>query len=80
MKSSVSLAGLPPQARVVAQALKTYGAIVADNGSAWFISGMQSPHWNNDQLNALKRFTGNDFQAVDESGLQISANSGRARG
>jgi hypothetical protein len=80
MKSSVSLAGLPPQARVVAQALKTYGAIVADNGSAWFISGMQSPHWNNDQFNALKRFTGNDFQAVDERGLQISANSGRARG
>jgi hypothetical protein len=80
MKSSVSLAGLPPQARVVAQALKTYGAIVADNGSAWFISGMQSANWNNDQLNALKRFTGNDFQAVDESGLQISANSGRAHG
>jgi hypothetical protein len=79
LKSSVSLSGLPPQARVIAAALKTYGAIVADNGSAWFISGTQDPRWNNDQLNTLKRFTGNDFQAVDESGLRLWTDSGRAR-
>ena len=79
LKRSVSLAGLPPQARVIAQALKTYGAIVADNGSAWFITGTQDSHWSNSQLNALKRFTGGDFEAVDESGLRIAPNSGRAR-
>ncbi len=79
LKASVSIAGLPPQARVIALALKTYGAIVADNGSAWFISGTQDARWNNDQLNALKRFTGSNFEAVDESHLQVAANSGRAR-
>ena len=33
---------LPAQARRVAQAMKTYGLIVADNGSDWFISGVPS--------------------------------------
>ena len=79
LKSSVSLAGLPPQARVIAQALKTYGAIVADNGSAWYIGGTQDPRWSNDQLNALKRFTGSNFEAIDESSLRMWTNSGRAR-
>ena len=79
LKKSVSLAGLPPQARIIAQALKTYGAIVADNGSAWYITGTQDSRWSNSQLNTLKRFTGANFEAVSESGLQISANSGQAR-
>jgi hypothetical protein len=79
MKSSVSLAGLGPQARVVAQAMKTYGLIVADNGSPWFFSGTQDGRWDNDDLNGLKRFTGADFEAVDESGLMIDPSSGAAR-
>lgn len=63
----------------MAQALKTYGAIVADNGSAWYISGTQDERWNNDQLAALSGLTGADFEAVDTSSLQVSANSGAAR-
>ena len=39
LKASVDISGLPYQARVVAQALKRYGMILADNGSPWFISG-----------------------------------------
>lgn len=71
LKNSVDISKLPCQARIVAQALKTYGAIVADNGSAWFISGTQDRRWDNDQLNALKQFTGSDFEAVNESALQL---------
>ena len=41
--------GLHGQARVVAQALKTYGALVADNGSAWYVSGAPSKGWHNDE-------------------------------
>lgn len=79
LKKSVDISKMPRQARVVAQALKTYGAIVADNGSAWFISGTQDRRWDNNQLNALKQLRGSDFEAVDESRLQLSRDSARAR-
>jgi hypothetical protein len=64
LKASVSLAGLPRQARIVALALKRYGAILADNGSPWFISGAPDGHWNNDDLHQLDRLTGADFEVV----------------
>lgn len=79
LKASVDISGLPPQARAVAQALKTYGAIVADNGSAWYVSGTPDDRWSNDQLQRLSTLTGTDFEAVDESALRISADSGAAR-
>jgi hypothetical protein len=64
LKASVSLAGLPRQARVVARAMQEYGLIVADNGSDWFVSGVPSPKWNNDQLHALDVLSGRDFEVV----------------
>lgn len=79
LKPGVDISGLPPQARAVAQALKTYGAIIADNGSAWYISGAPDDRWDNDQLAGLSVLTGADFEAVDVSGLEISADSGAAR-
>jgi hypothetical protein len=79
LKASVDISGLPRQARVIAQALKTYGVIVADNGSPWFISGTQDSRWDNDALGALKDFTGADFEAVDTLRLMADRNSGRVR-
>ena len=70
LKASVSIASLPAQARVVAQAMKTYGMIVADNGSNWYVSGAPSPRWSNDQLHALGRLTGADFEVVDTSSMR----------
>ena len=79
LKSSVNIASLPPQARIVAQAMKTYGVIVADNGSGWFISGAPDPHWNNDALAALGSLTGTDFEAVDTAPLMVNPNSSQSR-
>jgi hypothetical protein len=79
LKADVDISGLPPQARVIAQAMKSEGVIVADNGSAWYLSGVPDPHWNNDDLQALRTLHGSDFQAVDTSGLMVDANSGKAR-
>ncbi|MCX5308674.1 hypothetical protein OG304_35410 [Streptomyces sp. NBC_00160] len=76
LKSSVDTSQLAPQAKAVADALKKYGAIVADNGSAWYITGEESPGWDNAQLDGLKDFKGSDFEAVDASGLQQSPDSG----
>jgi hypothetical protein len=70
LKQTVSLKGLPRQARVVAQAMKTYGLLLADNGSPWYVSGAPDPRWSNDQLHALDRMTGADFEVVDASALR----------
>jgi hypothetical protein len=69
LKASVDISGFPRQARIVLQALKTYGMILADNGSNWYISGAPNPHWNNDDLHTLGRITGADFEVVDTSSL-----------
>jgi hypothetical protein len=69
LKPGVNIAHLPSQARIVAQTLKTYGMILADNGSPWFISGAPSPHWNDDALHQLDQLSGRDFQVVDTSSL-----------
>jgi hypothetical protein len=65
LKASVKISGFPKQARRVAQAMKTYGVIVADNGSDWFISGVPSRKWDNDQLHGLDVLSGRDFEVVD---------------
>jgi hypothetical protein len=64
LKKSVSLRGLPRQARIVAQAMKTYGLILADNGSPWYVGGAPDPRWSNDDLHALGRLRGSDFEVV----------------
>ncbi|MDQ3933652.1 MAG: hypothetical protein M3340_03370 [Actinomycetota bacterium] len=69
LKASFDTSGYPPQARAILKALKRYGMIVADNGSDWFISGTPSKSWDNDQLGALKRVEGSNFEVVDTSKL-----------
>jgi len=79
LKAGADVSRLPAQARVIAQAMKTYGVIIADNGSSWFISGAPDPHWDNDALHTLGALTGSDFEAVDVSGLMADPSSGRTR-
>jgi hypothetical protein len=69
LKAGVNISGLPSQARVVAEALKRYGMILADNGSPWFISGAPDRRWNNDALHLLDRLSGRDFEVVNTSSL-----------
>jgi hypothetical protein len=69
LKANVDISHLPHQARVVAQALKRYGMILADNGSPWYVSGAPDRHWNNDDLHQLGNLNGRDFEVVDTSSL-----------
>jgi hypothetical protein len=69
LKASVDISGFPRQARIVLQALKTYGMILADNGSNWYITGAPDPHWSNDDLHSIGRITGADFEVVDTGSL-----------
>src|SRR5262249_3035172 len=78
LKASVDISTLNPQSRVVAQAIKDYGLIVADNGSNFFASGASySVDANNnfaltwddndiqDTTHGLKSLTFSDFELVD---------------
>jgi hypothetical protein len=65
LKRAASIAGLGPQARIVARALQRYGALLADNGSPWFFSGAPDRRWDNDDLQTLRRLQGSDFEVVD---------------
>ena len=50
---------------MILSALKQYGLIFADQGSAWFVTGTSDPHWEDalDQLRAHKVY-GRDFEVV----------------
>lgn len=65
LKRSFDISGFPAQARVILRALKTYGMIVADNGSDWYITGAPNAGWNNTALRSLGRVQGRDFEVVD---------------
>jgi hypothetical protein len=71
LKAGFDLSGYPPQARVILQAFKTYGMIMADNGSDWFFSGTSDPNWDDDQLNSLKQLHGRDFEVVQMGPLTM---------
>ena len=53
-----------PDVQVILMALKTYGLILADNGSDWFISGAPDDRWNDDALHQLTRVKGKDLEVV----------------
>ena len=69
LQADYDISGFSPQARVIAQAMKTYGIVNADNGSPWYVSGAPDEDWDNEALHELDVLTGGDFEAVDTSAL-----------
>jgi hypothetical protein len=67
LKAGYDISGFPPQSRVILQALKEYGMILADNGSDWYVSGAPNPGWSNDDLHSLHQVPGSAFEVVDSS-------------
>ena len=65
LKASFSLTPYHGESLVILKALKTYGMIVADNGSSWYISGTADPRWNDGDLNQLKTVPGAASWSVD---------------
>ena len=78
LRADYDISGFSAPTQVILRALKTYGMILADNGSAWYISGAPDERWDNDVLHELDVVTGSDFEAVDVSSLQIDPDSGQA--
>ena len=79
LKASFDISTFHPDVQVILQAMKTYGIILADNGSNWFISGAPDERWDNEVLNEIKTIAGSNFEAVDVSPLQLHPDSGQVR-
>jgi hypothetical protein len=64
LKAGYGLARFSGPAKTIAEALKHYGMIAADNGSNWFFGGSSDRRWDDENLNQLKRIPGSAFQVV----------------
>jgi hypothetical protein len=73
----VDLSAFPPHARVVLEALKTYGMLVADNGADWLVS--IAPDRRFQGLEALSRIKGSDFEVIVPTGPDEGPRAGGAR-
>lgn len=79
LRADFDASGFSSEARVIVAALKRYGIVLADNGSAWFLSGAPDERWDDDALRDLRGIRGADFEAVDVSSLMADPGSARVR-
>jgi hypothetical protein len=78
LRANFDMSAYPSDAQVILRALQKYGMFVADNGSAWYISGAPDSRWNNDNLATFSNVHGSDFEAVDDSGFMVNTASAQA--
>jgi hypothetical protein len=65
LKASKDISGYTPQMRKIFQAMKTYGLIIADNGSDMYVTGTMDTRWNNSVLNpAFHSLHTSDFEVI----------------
>ncbi len=65
LKASKDISGYAEPVRKIFQAMKTYGLIVADNGSDMYVQGTYDTRWDNDLLNpAFGALHAGDFEVV----------------
>lgn len=70
LKAEVDISGFSETNQIILLALKSYGMMLADNGSDWFLSGVPDDRWDNDDGRELRqRIHGRDFEAVDVTSL-----------
>jgi len=73
LKSSYDISGFDAQMQVILTAMKTYGLILADNGSALFVTGASDSRWGSD-LESLKTVPASAFEVVQMSPVYTNAN------
>lgn len=78
LKADFDISSFSSHNQVLLRALKKYGMLLADNGSPWYISGVPSESWDNDDLHELGSIRGDDLEVVDMSGVSMHPDSGQA--
>ena len=69
LKADYDVSKFPPAVQIILTGLKKYGMILADNGSDWYITGTPDARWTADELHALARVKGKDFEVLRMDGL-----------
>jgi hypothetical protein len=74
LKSSYDISSFSTNVQVILTAMKTYGLIMADNGSAMYISGAPDSRWDNDDLHNLGQVPASAFEVVAMNPVYTQAN------
>jgi len=64
LQASFDVAPYPAEVQVILRAMKTYGMILADNGTGWYVTGAPDPRWSDDRLGALKQVPSTAFEVI----------------
>jgi hypothetical protein len=66
LKASKNISSYPAEIQRIFRAMKTYGLILADNGSDMYVQGTMDPRWDNDILNpAFHSLHADDFEVIE---------------
>jgi hypothetical protein len=79
LAASYDASALSAYAQNVVAAMKKYGLVLADNGSAWYFQGEQNARWPDQLVEDLKTIPASAFVAVDTASLMVSPNSAQVR-
>jgi hypothetical protein len=69
LKASVDISGYSSSVQVILRALQQYGMFVADNGSAFYVSGAPDPRWSDDDLHTMTQLQGSDCEVGQMQGI-----------
>jgi hypothetical protein len=74
LQASYDISGFSANVQVILTALKKYGLIMADNGSAMYLSGAPDDRWHNDDLHNLSSVPASAFEVVQMNPIYTAAN------
>jgi hypothetical protein len=74
LKASYDISSFSTSVQVILTAMKKYGLIMADNGSAMYLSGAPDDRWDNDDLHNLSQVPASAFEVLQMNPIYTSAN------
>ncbi len=74
LKASFDISGFSPTNQIILQAMKTYGMILADNGSSMYFQGSPDARWNDDDLVTLDGVQNSNFEVMQMPTVYTAAN------
>jgi len=74
LKASYDISGFSANVQVILAALQKYGIILADNGSAMYLSGAPDDRWDNDDLHNLSSVPASAFEVVQMNPVYTASN------